>query len=122
MGDAPEKECAHADVDHGFGNVTAAFIIADQAAPAGHPEEGRIKLRWSTNGGRQTTLEWIEVGGPVVVEPAANQRGFGTRLLERALVTGLGTGSKVQLDFAPNGLQARIYFSGAATSPDRLAA
>jgi PAS domain S-box-containing protein len=104
--------------------ILALHELATNATKHGalSSEEGRIKLRWSTNGGRQTTLEWIEVGGPVVVEPAANQRGFGTRLLERALVTGLGTGSKVQLDFAPNGLQARIYFSGAATSPDRLAA
>jgi hypothetical protein len=41
MGDAPEER-AHAEVDHGFGNVTAAFIIADQAAPAPHPAEGSL--------------------------------------------------------------------------------
>jgi hypothetical protein len=29
-------------VDHGFGNVTAALVVADQAAPAGHPAEGSL--------------------------------------------------------------------------------
>ncbi|WP_408902494.1 hypothetical protein [Teichococcus vastitatis] len=42
MSDAPDEERAHADVDHGPGDVAAAFVVADQAAPAGHPAEGPL--------------------------------------------------------------------------------
>ncbi|SDB73738.1 sensor histidine kinase [Belnapia rosea] len=54
-------------------------------------------------------VEWCEQGGP----PLANvpvRRGFGTRLLERALAHDLGAGSRVTLDFAPDGLRASIVF------------
>ena len=39
------------------------------------------------------------------------RRGFGTRLLERALAHDLGTGAQVVLAFEPAGLSATIRFS-----------
>lgn len=54
-------------------------------------------------------IEWRETGGPRLAGPPA-RRGFGTRLLERALVHDLGAGAGVRLDFAPEGLVASIRF------------
>ena len=55
-------------------------------------------------------ITWQERGGPPVPGPPA-RRGFGTRLLERALAHELGAGAQVVLDFAPAGLRATIHFS-----------
>jgi two-component sensor histidine kinase len=55
-------------------------------------------------------IEWRERDGPPV--PAGPpRRGFGTRLLERALAHDLGPGARVTLDFAPDGLRASIRFA-----------
>jgi hypothetical protein len=37
VGDSPEEQGAKSDVDHGFGHIEAAFIVADQAPPANQP-------------------------------------------------------------------------------------
>ncbi|MBL6077924.1 hypothetical protein JMJ56_07905 [Belnapia sp. T18] len=47
--------------------------------------------------------------GPPVVQPP-ERRGFGTRLLERALAHDLGLGSAVALRFEPAGLLAAVRF------------
>ncbi|TPG40685.1 hypothetical protein EAH89_28885 [Roseomonas nepalensis] len=60
--------------------------------------------------GLTAAVEWREVAGPHVPGTPA-QRGFGTKLLERALVRDLGPGSRVTLRFEPDGLQAKISFA-----------
>ncbi|WP_431285048.1 sensor histidine kinase [Humitalea sp. 24SJ18S-53] len=85
-------------------------------------DEGRVTLRWRTEASGLTTMEWVETGGPSVVEPPIEKRGFGTRLLERALASDLGAGTEVRLVFAPAGLQARISFAAATTAPEAFAA
>ena len=60
--------------------------------------------------GLGSVIEWRESGGPPVgARPA--RRGFGTRLLERALAHDLGPGGSVALDFDPRGLRATIRFA-----------
>ena len=60
--------------------------------------------------GFNAMVEWREVDGPPVPgEPT--RRGFGTRLLERALARDLGPGSRVVLRFDPDGLRATISFA-----------
>ena len=49
-------------------------------------------------------LDWIEVGGPKVNSP--EQKGFGTILIERSLDKIIG--SKVDVDYAENGLHVHI--------------
>lgn len=56
------------------------------------------------------TITWREQGGPPLPGPPA-RRGFGTRLLERALPHDLGADAQVVLEFAPTGLNAIIRFS-----------
>ena len=56
---------------------------------------------------------WTEMGGPAVAGPP-QRRGFGTRLLERALAYDLGPGATVDLRFEPTGLHAVIRFTPGA--------
>lgn len=44
MNDAPEHEASERDVDRGFGDVEALFIISDEAFPPGHPAEGAFDV------------------------------------------------------------------------------
>ncbi len=42
MSDAAKQKRAEADADHGFADVAAALVVADEAAPAHHPAEGPL--------------------------------------------------------------------------------
>jgi PAS domain S-box-containing protein len=69
--------------------------------------EGQVMARWSIEDGargRRLHLEWIEQGGPPVEPPT--RRGFGTRMIERALAADLD--ANVELDFRPGGLVCRV--------------
>lgn len=70
-------------------------------------ETGRIEIAWEMLGGdpeRQLLLRWEEIGGPTVQPPS--QKGFGSRLLERALHREFD--AKVTLAFAASGLVCEI--------------
>ena len=62
-------------------------------------DEGRVVVTWSTSDGR-LRLEWREVGGPSVAAPG--RRGFGSRMIERALAAELG--GTARIDFQPGGV------------------
>lgn len=65
--------------------------------------EGRVVIAWASSK-EGVSVEWREQGGPPVREP--ERRGFGTRMLERALASELdGT---VRMHFEPHGLVCRI--------------
>ena len=83
--------------------------------------EGRVEVKWSLEARRadrahSVVIIWRERGGPQVVSP--NRRGFGSRLLERGLSQSSGSGT-AQLDFAPNGVECRIWLP-LSNSPERL--
>jgi PAS domain S-box-containing protein len=65
--------------------------------PAGH-----VDVTWSLTGPRRSRLKlrWEEIDGPPVLPP--RRRGFGTRLLQRALSAELG--GSARLEFAPAGV------------------
>ena len=65
--------------------------------------EGRVSIRWNS-GGERLRLEWRESGGPRVTAPT--KKGFGSRLLERLLVTDLR--GEIELKYAPSGLRFAI--------------
>ncbi len=68
---------------------------------------GRVKIAWQveySGPARRLRLHWEELDGPLVEAPC--QRGFGSRLLERALARELG--GKVQLIFPPSGVVCDI--------------
>src|SRR5690606_33590098 len=67
---------------------------------------GRISVTWRLAGedGRRLVLRWRESGGPPVSPPAT--RGFGSRMIERALSSELG--GEVRLDFRPDGVVCEI--------------
>jgi PAS domain S-box-containing protein len=66
-------------------------------------DDGRVQLSWTRSGGT-VELEWRESGGPPVSPPT--RTGFGSRLLSQVLAGDLG--QPAELDFAPEGLIARI--------------
>jgi PAS domain S-box-containing protein len=70
-------------------------------------ESGTVAISWrveGSEGDRRLILDWREQGGPPVSPPA--RRGFGSRMIERALASELG-GSAV-LHFLPSGLLCTI--------------
>ena len=92
--------------------VMAFHELATNAAKYGalSVPVGRVALRWELDGSGGLRLEWRETGGPEVRPP--EQRGFGLRMIERALSADLG--GAVALDFAPDGLVCRIETASAA--------
>jgi PAS domain S-box-containing protein len=79
--------------------------LATNAAKYGalSTREGRIAVRWQVRD-ESLSLTWTERGGPPVVEPQS--RGFGSRLLERALARDLG--GLVEIGFEPDGVVCTI--------------
>jgi PAS domain S-box-containing protein len=70
--------------------------------------DGRVTVEWQVTGEpRRFRLVWTERGGPPVSPPG--RRGFGTRMLERALAADLG--ASVAIDFAPEGMTCTIEAS-----------
>ncbi|WP_120010717.1 sensor histidine kinase [Teichococcus vastitatis] len=72
--------------------------------------EGQIAVTWQleskrTGHGSSVAIIWRERGGPPFRTP--ERRGFGLRLLERGLAH--VPGSTAQLDFAPHGVDCRIW-------------
>ncbi len=68
--------------------------------------DGRVAIRWEVaHGGLR--LDWKEQGGPAVAPPT--RRGFGSRMIERAL--GRDLGGSAELLFEPDGLRCRITAS-----------
>ncbi|HEX8193447.1 MAG TPA: PAS domain-containing protein, partial [Allosphingosinicella sp.] len=65
--------------------------------------DGRVSVRWDAADGA-LGLVWRESGGPPVTAPAA--RGFGTRMIERALAAELG--GTARIDFAPDGVVCTV--------------
>ncbi|MEO3433263.1 PAS domain S-box protein [Inquilinus sp. CAU 1745] len=70
-------------------------------------EDGKVELRWKieSNGeAPRLKLRWEESGGPKVVEP--KRKGFGSRLIERALAAELG--GEVRVSYEPAGVVCTI--------------
>jgi len=69
---------------------------------------GRVAIRWhqeeKPSGSRLLHLHWQESGGPLVVPP--KKRGFGSRLVERALAYDLG--GTARIDFEPEGIVCTV--------------
>ena len=70
--------------------------------------EGQVTVRWQGEDDEMLALHWQERGGPPVRAPS--RRGFGSRMLERALPAELGPGSSVTMDYAADGFSATIRF------------
>jgi two-component sensor histidine kinase len=72
-----------------------------------HPD-GHVELLWSvaTNDSSELSLDWTELGGPVVREPT--RQGYGTRYVRSALGSLFGTVPEIV--FAPEGF--RLLVSG----------
>lgn len=80
-------------------------------------EAGRVELCWTLQPDGRIFMRWREHGGPPVKPPT--RRGFGTRLLDRAM-DGVA-GGDAALSFAPSGLVCEIGFQAAtlaATPPE----
>jgi len=85
--------------------VLALHELATNASRHGalSTPQGRVDIGWRP-AGQRLRMEWRESGGPRVAAPEG--RGFGLRLIERALASDLG--GAVALDFATEGLVCTI--------------
>ncbi|WP_431267180.1 sensor histidine kinase [Dankookia sp. P2] len=75
--------------------------------------EGKVRISWSqdaSDGTPRIVLCWHECGGP---RPAScpSRRGFGSELIERQARYGLG--GSASMEYAPEGLRARVVLSAA---------
>ncbi len=86
----------------------AAHELATNAAKYGalSNDTGQIQVTWAPEP-EGLEIIWRETGGPEVHAP--ERRGFGTRMLSRALAQDLG--GSVELTFEPQGLVCRIVAS-----------
>lgn len=96
----------------------AAHELTTNAAKCGALSllSGVIVVDWiteETQAGPNLILTWTERGGPPVKTPS--RRGFGSKLLERALARQLS--GKVDIDFRPDGLQVVIRCTLASEVP-----
>lgn len=66
--------------------------------------KGQVIIGWALTDGHRLVLTWRETGGPAVTPPAS--RGFGSRMIERALAADLG--ATVSFDYASDGLVCTI--------------
>ncbi|WP_132251521.1 HWE histidine kinase domain-containing protein [Methylobacterium segetis] len=85
--------------------VMALHELATNAVKYGalSTDEGRVILNWDIVDGsapERLCLRWEELGGPPVTPPT--QKGFGTRLIERALAAELG--GTAEIDYRPRGV------------------
>lgn len=94
-------------------SVTLALAIHELATNAAKhgalsTSEGTINISWCIDDrachARRLVFEWREAGGPEVRIP--DRRGFGTRMIERALAAELG--GTVTIDFAPGGVVCTV--------------
>ena len=68
-------------------------------------DAGRVTIGWETvEAGTAVRMRWAESGGPPVAPPQA--RGFGSRMIERALAAEVG--GRVSLQFRPDGVVCEI--------------
>jgi PAS domain S-box-containing protein len=74
---------------------------------------GRVTLGWRVAEGERLQLEWRERGGPAVTAPG--QRGFGFRMIERALASDLAGSARIA--FEPEGLVCGIDAPLAEAAP-----
>jgi two-component sensor histidine kinase len=69
---------------------------------------GRVEISWRVDPDPPTLrLRWEEAGGPTVQPPG--RRGFGSRMIERALAAELG--GVVRIDYPPTGVVCEIHAS-----------
>jgi len=86
---------------------------------------GRVDVAWREEneaGKRWLQLRWQEYAGPPVTPPT--RKGFGTRMIERALQA---EGGSAKLEFLPGGLVCELRFrlqsdDASAASPENLSA
>jgi len=96
---APEPAVAVALAFHELATNAAKYGALSRPA-------GRVTVAWApTPDGGALDVVWTERGGPPVAGPPA-RRGFGSRLLERALTRQLG--GTVAIDYAPEGVRCRL--------------
>jgi two-component sensor histidine kinase len=85
----------------------AIHELATNAAKYGafSANDGRVLVEWTlAHGEEQLTMRWAESGGPPVREP--RRRGFGTSVIERALVYELN--GSATLEFQPGGVVCQL--------------
>jgi two-component sensor histidine kinase len=65
---------------------------------------GSVEIDWCLEPPHDLAIVWKERGGPLVIRP--KRKGFGSRLLSRALKGSLN--GSIEIDYDPQGIECRI--------------
>lgn len=81
---------------------------------------GRVDVTWAVEDADGVPIfrfTWAESGGPIVVEPAADKKGFGSRLITRLLSSDYS--GAVQTSYLPEGIRCELVapFSAITDAP-----
>lgn len=78
---------------------------------------GQVELTWDRNKlSEMVRIQWVEHGGPTVIEPS--EKGFGTRMIERAIA--LEFGGAVSFEFEPDGVRCVMTVPYNSLDQDRV--
>jgi len=70
--------------------------------------EGRLEITWTYAATGDCEIVWAEAGGPKVSPPT--RQGFGSKLIQTTMVYDLG--GRADVDYAPDGMKARLSIPG----------
>lgn len=102
-------EAASLDATRSVSLSMAVHELATNAVKYGALSNGsgQVHIAWQTAPDDRLKLRWQETGGPPVKPP--ERKGFGSRLIERALEGELGG---ARLEFAPEGVTCTLEIAG----------
>lgn len=81
-------------------------------------QRGQVTIDWARDAKGDLIIDWREKDGPLVVPPT--RRGFGSTIIEHSIPHDLN--GEVDLDYRPEGFQARIRIPGRYVSTEGVTA
>ncbi|WP_395622384.1 HWE histidine kinase domain-containing protein [Sphingomonas daechungensis] len=79
-------------------------LVTNSAKYGSLSDNGDVNVSWARDKANSLVIDWVEVGGPPVVEPT--RKGFGSTIIQHSVSYDLGGSAEIQ--FPPEGFRARF--------------